>query len=331
MISPVDVLGIGLNATDTLLLLEGFPPYAGKVSFQREIISPGGQVSTALVCCAKLGLKAKYVGTVGDDVRGQIQRDSLTDTGVDISALLVREGCPNQTGFILIDTTTGERTVLWQRGDCLRLTAEDICAQDVTSARMLHLDGCDTDAAEYASTLAKQNGIPVSLDVDTVYPNFDGVLKNVNYLVASSSWPHKWMGEEDPFISLPLLSREYGIKVSAMTLGRYGALAFENGRWEYSPAFLVDCVDTTGAGDVFHGAFCFAILTGMALNPALQFANAAAALNCTAIGARGHIPCVAEVNGLIHASTQGRVQRQSSPEIVRRFADRNILVADAKR
>ncbi len=331
MISPVDVLGIGLNATDTLLLLEGFPPYAGKVPFQKEIISPGGQVSTAMVCCAKLGLKAKYIGTVGDDARGRIQRDSLKDTGVDISGLLVREDCPNQTGFILIDISTGERTVLWQRADCLRLAADDINPAEITSARMLHLDGYDTDAAEFASTLAKQHGIPVSLDVDTIYPNFDGVLKNVDYLVASSSWPRNWTGEEDPFVSLPLLSRHYGIKTSAMTLGRYGALAFEDGRWEYSPAFLVDCVDTTGAGDVFHGAFCFAVLTGMALGSALQFANAAAALNCTAIGARGHIPCVAEVNALIKASSQGRIQRQSSPEIVRSFADRNILVADAKR
>ncbi|MBV8071602.1 MAG: carbohydrate kinase family protein, partial [Acidobacteriaceae bacterium] len=98
-----DVLGIGLNATDTLLLVEEFPPYAGKVPFRRELLSPGGQVATAIVACSRLGLKTKYVGTVGDDLRGRIQRESLQGTGVDTSGLIVREGSLNQTAYIIID------------------------------------------------------------------------------------------------------------------------------------------------------------------------------------------------------------------------------------
>ncbi len=330
MTSPTDVLGIGLNATDTLLLLDEFPPYAGKVSFQQEILSPGGQVSTAVVACAKLGLNARYIGTVGDDHRGRIQRDSLLDSGVDISGLVTREGCPNQTGFILIDTRTGERTVLWQRPECLRLTAAEIEPAAITSARMLHLDGYDTAAAEYASAVARQHGIPVSLDVDTVYPRFEPVLRNIDHLVASSSWPGKWTGEEDPFKSLPLLYQEYGLKVSAMTLGRYGALAFEDGRWEYSPAFLMECLDTTGAGDVFHGAFCYAIVNGMSLHSALEFSNAAAAINSTAIGARGHVPLLSEVNALLAAAAAGKVGRQIDPEIAGQLQKIEPVVVGAK-
>ncbi len=97
MSGPCDVLGIGLNATDTLLLLKEFPPYAGKVAFDREMLSPGGQVATAIVSCARLGLRAKYIGTIGDDLRGNIQRASLDGTGVDTGSLIVRQNCPNQT------------------------------------------------------------------------------------------------------------------------------------------------------------------------------------------------------------------------------------------
>ncbi len=314
------MVGIGLNATDTLLLVQEFPPYAGKVPFDREMLSPGGQVATAMVSCARLGLRAKYIGTVGDDLRGDIQRQSLEGTGVDIGSVIVRENCPNQTAYIIIDERTGERTVLWQRADGLKLLPEEIREADIASARMLHIDGFDIDASAYASELARRNGIPVSIDVDTVYPGFEAVLKNVDYLVAGSGWPAKWTGESDPFKALTALQAEYGMKVAAMTLGDYGSLARNGGRWYYSAAFEVACLDTTGAGDVFHGGFCYAILEGMPLNQALEFANAAAALNCTAVGARGNVASRPEVDSLIAKGRTAKVRRREDPEICARVA-----------
>jgi len=307
-----DVLGIGLNATDTLLLVEEFPPYAGKVPFRRELLSPGGQVATAIVACSRLGLKTKYVGTVGDDLRGRIQRESLQGTGVDTSGLIVREGSLNQTAYIIIDERTGERTVLWQRPGSLRLEASEIPYDDILNARMLHIDGYDIAAAAHAARVARRGGVPVSLDVDSVYPGFECVLENVDYLVAGSNWPLKWTGETDPFVALARLQNEYGMRVAAMTLGHCGALALERGRWYYSPGFQVTCADTTGAGDVFHGAFCYALLAGMQLGAALDFSNAAAALNCTEIGARGHIPVLAEIEELLR-STRDDTRRISEP------------------
>jgi sugar/nucleoside kinase (ribokinase family) len=317
-----DVVGIGLNATDTLLLVPEFPPYAGKIAFDRELLSPGGQVATAIVTCARLGLRAKYIGTIGDDLRGQIQRESLEGTGVDTSSVIVRRDCPNQTAYIVVDESSGERTVLWQRSDCLKLSPSEIRSDDITSARMLHIDGYDIDAAAAAGQMARAHGIPVSLDVDTVYPRFDSVLKQVDYLVAGSGWPAKWTGDSDPFRALALLQREYHMRVSAMTLGDYGSLALFEDRWYYSPAFQVRCVDTTGAGDVFHGAFCYAILRGMPMLAALDFANAAAALNCTDIGARGHVPLLAEVETLIASAKAGNVRRRELPEVAEEAAHR---------
>jgi sulfofructose kinase len=324
-----DVLGIGLNATDTLLLLPEFPPYAGKVPFSEEILSPGGQVATAVVACARLGLRTRYIGTVGDDLRGKIQWESLDGTGVDVSRVIVRESCPNQTAYILIDQRTGERTVLWQRASCLRLTPDDIREEDIVSARLLHIDGYDTEAAAKAARIARAAGIPVSLDVDTIYPDFEPVLANLDYLVASSIWPGKWTGDTDPFVALDRIQREYGMKVAAMTLGEYGAMALYEGKFVYSPAFHVHCADTTGAGDAFHGGFCFAMLEGMPLREALDFSNAMAALNCTAIGARGHIATRQQVDDLLALAKAGKVTRHVDQEIADRCSSGTALTDKA--
>lgn len=312
------MLGIGLNATDTLLLVPEYPAYAGKIAFERELLSPGGQVATAVVACAKLGLRTKYIGTIGDDLRGQIQRESLDGTGVDTSSLIVRAGCPNQTAYIIIDERTGERTVLWRREDSLRLKPEEIDPNEIAQSRLLHIDGYDTDAAAFAAETAQKTGVPVSLDIDTVYPGFEAVLKHVDFLMAGSGWPAKWTGEPDPFLALQRLQREYRCKVTAMTLGDHGALALQDNHWFYSPAFQVSCVDTTGAGDAFHGAFCYGLLRGFSLDKALEFSNAAAALNCTAIGARGHIPVLSEIELLLAGAAAGKVFRRALPEVAER-------------
>ncbi|MBI4874718.1 MAG: ribokinase [Acidobacteria bacterium] len=284
-----DVVGVGLNATDTLILLPHFPAYAGKIAFDEEILSPGGQVASAMVTCARLGLRVKYIGTVGDDERGRVQLASLRETGIDLEDVEVRPGCPNQTAYILIDRSTGERTVLWRRDDCLRLEPSSITPEKIAGARLLHIDGHDTPAVERAAELARERGIPVTVDVDTIYHGFERVLPLVDYLIASSEFPTQWTSERDPFKALELMQKEYGIRVAAMTLGAHGALARAGGRFVYSPAFVVNCLDTTGAGDVFHGAFCYAVLEGMPLQESLDFSNAMAALNCTAVGARGGI------------------------------------------
>lgn len=303
-----DVVGLGLNATDTLLLVPRFPAYAGKAPFQEELISPGGQVATAMVACARLGLRTKYIGSVGDDERGRIQLESLQGENINLDDVQIRRGCPNQTAYIIIDRTTGERTVLWSRPEGLRITPEEISPEMITSARLLHIDGHDTPAVARAARFARQAGIPVSVDVDTVYHGFEDVLPLVDYLIASSDFPPQWTNQNDPFKALESMQKEYGMRVAAMTLGSQGALALERGRFHYSPAFVVNCVDTTGAGDVFHGAFCYAVLEGMAIREALDFSNAMAALNCTALGARGGIRSARDARALLERAER-RIDR----------------------
>jgi sulfofructose kinase len=308
-----DVVGVGLNATDTLILLPRFPSYGGKVPFEREVLSPGGQVASAMVTCAKLGLRAKYIGTLGDDERGAIQLESLRTSGVNLDHIEIRANCPNQSAYILIDQTTGERTVLWSRDECLRIDPASVSADRITCAKLLHIDGHDTPAVSRAAEIARRHQIPVTVDVDTIYPGFDRVLPNVDYLVASSEFPSRWTGEPDPFRALTMIQDEYGMRVAAMTLGAEGSLARVEDRFLYSPGFVVNCIDTTGAGDVFHGAFCYSVIESMPVREALEFSNAMAALNCTALGARGHISGVAEARAFM-----SNAKRCSNPEFEQR-------------
>lgn len=304
-----DIAGIGLNATDTVILLPRFPEYAGKIAFNRELIMPGGQVATAMLTCARLGLKAKYIGTVGDDERGRIQMESLKSGGINLDHVEVRRNCPNQTAYILIDERTGERTVLWKRGECLRLKPESIREEMITCARMLHVDGTDSEACARAAEIARANKIPVTVDVDTVYAGFELVLPFVDYLIASSEFPSRWMKEPNALRALEQLQDKYRIPVVGMTLGAFGAVVRAEEGLIYSPGFEVNCVDTTGAGDVFHGAFCYAVLQNKPMREVLELSNAMGALNCTALGARGGIATLPDALALM-----GHAGRRTHPE-----------------
>jgi sulfofructose kinase len=307
-----DLVGVGLNATDTLLLVPKYPALGGKVAFEREVMSPGGQVASALVTCGKLGLRTKYIGAVGDDERGRIQMASLREAALNLDDLQIRAGCPNQSAYIVIDQSTGERTIFWHRPDCLTIDPAQITPEKIVCGRMLHVDGHDTPAVARAARIARDHGIPVSVDVDNVYPGFDRVLACVDYLVGSTEFPARWTGERDPFLALERIQNEYGMRVAAMTLGPNGALAREGGQFVYSPGFVVNCIDTTGAGDVFHGAFCYSVLKGASVRDALEFSNAMAALNCTQLGARGGIATADQARDLIE-----RGERSSHPDFSR--------------
>jgi sulfofructose kinase len=308
-----DVVGIGLNATDTVIKVPHFPAYGGKVPFHGEFVSTGGQVASAVVACARLGLRSKYIGAVGDDERGALQLESLRAENIDIEHIRIRPNCATQTAFIVIDESTGERTVFWSRPDCLKLTPEEIAPDRILGARLLHIDGHDTAAMEHAARIAHENGIPVTCDVDTVYQGFERVLPHVDYLISSSEFPARWIGVEDPLAALESIRDRFGMQLAGMTLGAHGALALTESGAFYSPAFVVDCVDTTGAGDVFHGAFCYSVLQRMPIAEALDFSNAMAALNCTAAGARGFIATVEQARQLMATG-----QRRSHPEIHKR-------------
>lgn len=305
----VDVVGLGLNATDTVILVRDFPALGGKERVTALSRQAGGQIATALVTCQRLGLRSRYIGKVGDDEAGRFQFDSLRGEGVDTRHVRVAQGTPNQFGHIIVDEATGERTVFWDRDARLAITPDELPREAIESARSLHLDGCDVEACITAAQWARQAGIPVIADLDTVYKQVEKLFPYIDYLLASANFLPSATGQNDPFLVLEYMTREYGIKITGMTLGRDGALVYGNGRFIYSPGFVVETVDTTGAGDVFHGAFIFGLLCGWPLDRILDFSNAMAALNCMSLGARGGIRTEKEAAELV-AKAARHVNRQ---------------------
>jgi sulfofructose kinase len=295
--STVDVVGVGLNATDTLIPLPEYPARGTKVAFTSARVLPGGQVATALAACQQWGLRTRYVGKVGDDSAASLHRAEFARLGVE-AHLLTAPGCPSQQAFILVDNT-GERTVLWKRDPRLTLRPEELHREWIVSARALHLDGHDTPAATTAAAWARAAGIPVIADLDELYPGIEALLPNIDYLITSRDIPGRIARESDLRKSLPTLHTRYNYRLTAATLGHGGVLAWDGAEFHYAPAYRVEVADTTGAGDIFHAGFIYAMLQNWPLQRQLEFACAAAALNCTGVGARGGIQPVDTIERLM--------------------------------
>ena len=295
----MDIVCIGQNAVDTLIVADRVPASGGKEWFGQEMVAPGGQVATAAVACARLGLPTKYIGTLGDDERAIVQRQSLLSEGIDISGVIGRDGCATQTAYIIIDRDSGERTVLWRRDPGLALRPDEVKPEWFADARMVHCDAGDMPAIIKVAETARALGIPVSLDADTQYPELGRLFASVDYLIAAAGLLEAWTGESDTARAIEKTQLEYGCRAVGVTLGADGCLLRAAGQLHYSPGFAIDCIDSTGAGDVFHGAFCYSVLEAMPLPDALDFANAMAALNCCALGARGNVARCEEAAELV--------------------------------
>jgi sulfofructose kinase len=294
----VDVAGVGLNATDTIIRLPHFPAFNSKVELRCSEILPGGQVASAMVACSLWGLKTRYAGKIGDDPFGRLQQEAMERASVE-SHWIVAPSCQSQSSFILVDERNGERTVLWKRDPRLELRPEEIRREWVVRSKLLHVDGHDCAGAAAAARWAREVSIPVIADLDNLYPGVEALLENVDYLISSREFPARLTGDQNLMDSLQTLSRRFGCRVTAATLGEDGVLAWDGLKFHYCPAFEINPVDTTGAGDIFHAGFAYAQIQGWNLARALEFSCAAAGLSCMAPGARGGIASVHEIEDLI--------------------------------
>ncbi len=293
----VDLVGVGLNATDTLIPLPIFPERGSKLEYTNATVMPGGQAASTVVACQTWGMRTRYVGKIGDDDAGRLHRSEFQRTGVDARLVEVANAASPQS-LILVDGG-GERTVLCRRDERLLLRPEDLDREWIVQARALHVDGYETAAATTAAQWAHEAGIPVIADLDEIYPGVDDLIGNIDYLIVSRDFPGRLTGELDLRQALRAIQAHYGCRLAAATLGQDGVLAWDGSDFHMRPAFCVNVVDTTGAGDIFHAGFIYALMQGWSLERQLDFACAAAALNCTASGARGGIRGVEDVHGLM--------------------------------
>ena len=296
----VDLVGVGLNATDTLITLPTYPERGSKIKYSESSILPGGQTASTVIACQTWGLTTRYVGKLGDDEAANIHLREFARTGVDARIVTVPNARSPQS-LILVDGG-GERTVLNLRDDRLLLQPSDLDRSWIVNARALHVDGLETAAATQAASWARAAGVPVIADLDELYPGVEDLIENIDYLIVSRDFPALLTGERILELALRKMKDRYNCAVTAATLGPDGVLAWDGSHFHLRPAYRVEVADTTGAGDVFHAGFIYGLLQGWSLPRQLDFACAAAALNCTCIGARGGIGPLRDVEALI-AST----------------------------
>jgi sulfofructose kinase len=294
----LDVLGLGESSVDHVNLLPTAPLARGtasKLRISSAFDAAGGQIASMLTACSGLGLRAGYLGPLGSDDNGRLIRSELARRGVDLSHVVVRDA-PARFAIILVDESTGERTVLWHRDPALDI--EDEIDPAVLTARVLHVDDVDERAAIRTARAAAARGVIVTSDLDRVTDHTTDLVASVSIPIFAEHVPPTLTGERDPERALRKLRKQHG-GLLCVTLGTAGSMALDGDRLIHVPAFTVHAVDTTGAGDVFRAGFVYALLAGRPTLDVLKFANAAAAVSCTRLGAMGSAPTLAEVEQML--------------------------------
>lgn len=298
-----DVIGIGENSVDSVNLLPGYPePHgqAAKMQIRERRVLCGGQMATAMCACAGLGLRAKYVGVTGTDDNGRRIRAELQARHVDISDVVIRDA-KNRSAIVLVDETTGDRMVLWDRDDRLRLRGPELPIDALAATSVVHVDDVDDEVAIRAARLARAAGALVTSDIDRLTPRTEELAASVTHAIFARHVPARLSGLADMEGALRKLRKTLD-NVLVVTMGEHGAMALEGDRFYHEPAFTVHAVDTTGAGDVFRGGFIYALVKGQPIDQALRTANAAAAVSCTRMGALNGVPTLEEVRELMAAN-----------------------------
>ncbi len=288
MSTHAQITGIGYCGMDYLCIVPQVP-LDDKVEIVESLVQGGGPSVTAIVAAARLGAKAAFCGAVGDDERGAQIVKGLADEGVDTRGVKVRRGAESPAGFCWIEQKSGKRSIAWTRGSARPLSPREIDRDVIRGSSVLHMDGHQAKAAIAAAKTARKHGVTVSIDAGTLVPDIDELLGLSDIVIASEKFAGRYTGEADMAAAVKKLFSG-NRRFSAVTLGKAGSLGFDGKRLIKCPAFKVGVVDTTGAGDVYHGAFIFDYARGSAWAECMRFAAAVSALKCTKFGGRTGIP-----------------------------------------
>lgn len=294
-----DLLGIGQISLDRVQVFA----HADEAPSERLRL-PGGQVATACLAAARLGLRVAYAGAVGDDAEADAALAPLRAAGVDCAAVRRVAGGRTRAATVRVERASGERTVEPHRDTGVGLRPGDLARGLVESARALHVDCEDPDVSLWATDVAAAAGVAVFLDADRPGAESEALLGRVDFAIVSQQFAEAWAGS--PQAALPDLAAR-ARRVAVVTLGEKGALARAHGstRTLASPGFAVSVRDTTGAGDAYRAGFVWAVLGGLPLAAVLRAANAAGALNCRGLGAQGALPTADEVEAFLAAHPAG--------------------------
>ena len=288
-----EVVGVGHAAVDHIGVVPRYPEIDTKVELEQFSIQGGGPVATAMVVLSSFGVETSFVGKISDDDFGMFIRQGFREAGVDSSALVVERGRVSPLSFIAVDRKTGKRTIFYTRGSVTPLTKEELPLGIIGSAKILHVDGLQMQAQITAAKYAREHGVKVVYDAGSWRDGSDELIGLTDTIIASERFSAE-AGGGALAESLKSFAAK-GPKTVVITMGEDGSVGMENNETYILPGMSVSVVDTTGAGDVYHGAFIYGMLRKKNLRERMNFANTAAALKCRSLGGRAGIPSLSEI------------------------------------
>ncbi|MEE4195607.1 MAG: carbohydrate kinase family protein [Anaerolineae bacterium] len=300
MTAKLDVIGLGMNVLDILVRVKEMPTWEHLGHPSRIVVDGGGLAATAVVAAQKLGLRTGFIGTHGNDQMGWIKNQLLAKYGVDLSHAVEMNVPENQICVVYVREDDGERFFsnhpsFWDH----YLAPEQLDKAYITSADWLHLDGYHFDAARQAARWMREAGKRVMYDGGRIHEKHihqdqREILPDVDVLISGSGFLEAITGEQE-LESAGRKALELGPSIVVQTEGSDGSYTFTKQAYFHQPAMLVDAVDTTGAGDIFHGAYLYALQHRWNLQDSARFATAASALSCFQVGGRNSIPSLKEI------------------------------------
>jgi sulfofructose kinase len=299
-----------MSTLDVLIRLGEMPTWERGARIEGFSLDGGGPVGTACVAASRLGARTGFVGIAGNDVVAELKLQSLRENGVDTSRVAIRDRPETQVVIVYVNEDTGERIFsrLRRFGDD-PLTPAELDREYLTSAAWLHLDGSHTEAAIAAAQWMHEAGKQVAIDcgktdATSISSHLRELLRHVDVLICGQGFGRALTGHTDPWTAGEA-ALAFGPDIVVQTEGVGGSYSVSAEERFHTPAFEVEVLDTTGAGDVFHGAYLVGLLRGWPLETIAQFASAVAALKCTHLGGRRGIPSFEETAAFLEARGLG--------------------------
>jgi len=300
----IRVICLGNTTLDKVWPVRDMPAGGGKYRASDYLEVGGGMAANAAVAAVRLGADCAYWGRAGDDAAGLTMQREMAAYGVDIGHFRLFTGARSSISAVIV-SQDGERMIVNYRGTGIPDDASWLPLEKVAQAAAIHADIRWVEGAVALYTAARRAGIPTVLDGETsTEMAFAAVLPWTDHAIFSEpglrsfAGPDSLSNEASRRAALEQ-ARALGCRVAAVTRGGKGTLWLDEHGIHHLPAFAVDVVDTTGAGDVFHGAYALAMGEGQSVPQAMRFASAVAALKCTRQGGRAGIPSRAEVDAFM--------------------------------
>ena len=295
----VAVVGLGRATMDFIGRVPKIAEWDADTAFMTDFATgPGGMTCTAMVAAQRLGAETSLITVVGDDPQGQQVIERLRQEGVRTDLIRVSKDAATQCTIILVKETTGQRAMMTRMGPSVDPVLTDRDRERLAAAKVLHVDGHHADQAIEAAKIVHANGGVVTMDGTRLTRGIEDLVPHVDYLITNASFPEKFTARGD-YDQAARRFMEIGPSVVVVTLGEAGSHTWTKKRSFHTPAFKVDVVDTTGAGDVYHGAYVYGVAQGWDIEYIAEFASAVAAMKCRELGGQKGIPNLAQARAFL--------------------------------